>query len=128
MSTTKNEYDVTIVRVVDGDTVDVDIHLGFNIVLHNERVRLAGINAPECRTSDANEKVLGLAAKQRVEELLKSTNVTLVTTENNHGEDKRGKFGRVLGDFRLVDGRLLTHILLEEGHAVPYGNVKNSLK
>ena len=105
MSTkTKNEYDVDIVRVVDGDTVDVDIHLGFNVVLRNERVRIVGIDTPESRTSDPVEKVFGLAAKRRVHELLNTENIRLITTENSKGEDMRGKFGRVLGDFRVNNG------------------------
>ena len=121
MSTkTKNEYDVDIVRVVDGDTVDVDIHLGFNVVLRNERVRIVGIDTPESRTSDPVEKVFGLAAKNRVCELLSESQTKLVTTENTKGEDMRGKFGRVLGDFRVNNGKLLTETLVEEGHAVPY--------
>jgi micrococcal nuclease len=129
MSTTNNEYDVDIVRVVDGDTVDVDIHLGFNIVLRNERVRIVGIDTPASRTSDPVEKVFGLAAKRRVHELLLNTeNIRLITTENSKGEDMRGKFGRVLGDFRVNKGHILAETLVEEGHAVPYfGGSKDHL-
>ena len=125
---TKNEYDITIVKVVDGDTVDVDIDLGFNIVLRDERVRIIGIDTPESRTSDSIEKLFGLAAKKRVHELLKDGG-KLVTTENRKGEDMRGKFGRVLGDFRTPDGRMLTEILIEEGHCVPYfGGSKEEIR
>jgi micrococcal nuclease len=60
------EYRAKILRVVDGDTVDVDIDLGFGIVLANERVRIMGIDTPESRTSDKTEKVFGLAAKARL--------------------------------------------------------------
>lgn len=123
-----NEYDVNVIKVIDGDTVDVDIHLGFGIVLQNERVRIVGIDTPESRTSDPVEKVFGLAAKNRVCELLSNTNVRLVTTENSKGEDMRGKFGRVLGDFRVNNERLLTETLVEENHAVPYfGGPKDAL-
>lgn len=124
----QNEYDINLVKVIDGDTVDVDIDLGFNIVLRNERVRIFGIDTPESRTSDPVEKVFGLAAKQRLYELLQD-NTRLVTTENTRGEDMRGKFGRVLGDFRRVsDHRLVSEILVEEGHAVPYfGGSKEQL-
>lgn len=126
--TKKNEYDIKIVQVVDGDTVDVDIDLGFNIVLRDERVRIIGIDTPESRTSDGVEKLFGLAAKQRVYELLKDGG-KLITTENNKGEDMRGKFGRVLGDFRIHDGRLLTEVLIEEGHCVPYfGGSKDEIR
>ena len=125
---TKNEYDITIVKVVDGDTVDVDIDLGFNIVLRDERVRIIGIDTPESRTSDSIEKLFCLAAKKRVYELLKDGG-KLVTTENKKGENMIGKFGRVLGDFRTPDGRMLTEILIEEGHCVPYfGGSKEEIR
>ena len=113
-----NEYEVKILKVVDGDTVDVDINLGFGIVLTDERVRIMGIDTPESRTSDKVEKVFGLAAKARLKELLDEEAI-LITTEDKHGEDMKGKFGRVLGDFR-VGGKTVTQILIEEGHAVAY--------
>ena len=118
------EYRATIVKVVDGDTVDVDIDLGFGIVLSDERVRIAGIDTPESRTRDKEEKKFGLAAKARVKQLLGKTCV-LKTQINKNGEDMKGKFGRILGDFSVYDGatdrwRMLTEILVSEGHAVPY--------
>ena len=61
-----HEYKVNILKVVDGDTVDVDIDLGFDIWLRGERVRIMGIDTPESRTSDPVEKVFGLAAKSRL--------------------------------------------------------------
>lgn len=114
-----NEYDVTIVKIVDGDTVDVDIDLGFGITLRDERVRIMGIDTPESRTSDKVEKVFGLASKQRLTELL-NDNPVLITFDDKKGEDMKGKFGRVLGDFKTTDGRRVTDILIEEGHAVRY--------
>src|SRR6056300_186818 len=113
-----NEYEVKVLKVVDGDTVDVDINLGFGIVLTDERVRILGIDTPESRTSDKIEKVFGLAAKARLKELLDEEAI-LITHEDKNGEDMKGKFGRVLGDFR-VGGRTVTEILIEEGHAVAY--------
>ena len=118
------EYRATIVKVVDGDTVDVDIDLGFGIVLSDERVRIAGIDTPESRTRDKEEKKFGLAAKARVKQLLGKTCV-LKTQINKDGEDMKGKFGRILGDFSVYDSatdrwRMLTEILVSEGHAVPY--------
>jgi endonuclease YncB( thermonuclease family) len=77
-----------------------------------------GIDTPESRTSDKVEKVFGLAAKERLKELL-GKDAILITTENKHGEDMKGKFGRVLGDFKVNDKRV-TEILIEEGHAVKY--------
>jgi len=118
------EYRATIVKVVDGDTVDVDIDLGFGIVLSDERVRIAGIDTPESRTRDKEEKKFGLAAKARVKQLLGKTCV-LKTQINKDGEDMKGKFGRILGDFNIYDSatdswRMITEVLISEGHAVPY--------
>lgn len=113
-----NEYDVKVLKVVDGDTVDVDIDLGFGIVLTDERVRIMGIDTPESRTSDKVEKLFGLAAKNRLKELL-GEEAVLITHDDRNGEDMKGKFGRVLGDFR-VGGKTVTEILIEEGHAVAY--------
>ena len=118
------EYRATIVKIVDGDTVDVDIDLGFNVVLQDERVRIAGIDTPESRTRDLEEKKFGLAAKARVKQLLGKTCV-LQTQINKNGEDMKGKCGRILGDFKVYDSatdswKLLTSILISEGHAVPY--------
>ena len=114
-----NEYDVTVIKVVDGDTVDVDIDLGFGICLKDERVRIMGIDTPESRTSDDVEKLFGLAAKNRLYSLLEK-DAKLITTEDKNGEDMKGKFGRILGDFRAADGRLVTEIMIAEGHCVPY--------
>ena len=118
------EYRATIIKIIDGDTVDVDIDLGFNVVLKDERVRIAGIDTPESRTRDLEEKKFGLLAKARVKELLGKTCV-LKTQINKSGEDMKGKFGRILGDFNVYDNvtdswKLLTNILISEGHAVPY--------
>lgn len=114
-----NEYDVHVVKVVDGDTVDVDIDLGFGIMLKDERVRIMGIDTPESRTSDSVEKLFGLAAKNRLYSLLEK-DAKLITTEDKSGEDMKGKFGRILGDFKAADGRKVTEIMIEEGHCVPY--------
>ena len=114
-----NEYDVTVIKVVDGDTVDVDIDLGFGVTLKDERVRIMGIDTPESRTSDKVEDLFGEAAKARLKELMYS-GAKLITTEDKHGEDMKGKFGRILGDFRVPDGRKVTDIMIEEGHCVPY--------
>ena len=117
------EYKCKITRVVDGDTVDVDIDLGFGIVLTDERVRIMGIDTPESRTSDKVEKIFGLASKERLKELL-GKEAILKTQINKNGEDMKGKFGRILGDFYVerYEGtrEKLTDVLIEEGHAVAY--------
>ena len=124
----ENKYDVKLVKVVDGDTVDVDIDLGFGIWLHDERVRIMGIDTPESRTRDKVEDLFGEAAKARVKELFESAQLKLITNEDRKGEDMKGKFGRVLGDFDIeyknqdnsYSIRRLTSIMIEEGHAVAY--------
>jgi len=116
---TQNEYDVVLLKCVDGDTVDVDIDLGFGVWLKDERVRIMGIDTPESRTRDKVEDLFGEAAKARLKVLMKDGG-KLITTEDRKGEDMKGKFGRILGDFRIADGRKVTDILIEEGHAVAY--------
>ena len=113
------EYKAHITKIVDGDTVDVDIDLGFGIWMKDERVRIMGIDTPESRTSDKVEKVFGLASKERLKEILGKT-TTLKTFAAKDGEDMKGKFGRILGDFIAEDGRMVTVIMIEEGHAVKY--------
>ena len=123
-----NHYDVVLLKSVDGDTVDVDIDLGFGVWLRNERVRIMGIDTPESRTSNEVEKLFGKAAKERLKELLHDGAV-LVTTEEKSGEDMRGKFGRILGDFKIPDGRMVTDVLIEEGHCVAYfGGSKDEIQ
>ena len=119
----QNEYDVKVLKVVDGDTVDVDIDLGFGVTLTDERVRIMGIDTPESRTRDKVEDLFGEAAKARLAQLL-AHGGKLITTEDKKGEDMKGKFGRILGDFYVErwEGKKerVTDILVEEGHAVAY--------
>jgi len=118
------DYKCKVVKIVDGDTVDVDIDLGFGVWLKKERVRIMGIDTPESRTRDKVEKKFGLAAKARLKELL-GPNPVLRTQISKKGEDMKGKFGRILGDFDVYDAttdawRPVTKIMIEEHHAVPY--------
>ena len=94
-----HEYNCTIRRVVDGDTVDVDIDLGFDMWIHNERVRLFGIDTPESRTRDLEEKKAGLFAKDVVLHYLPEGSKQILRTH----KDKVGKYGRVLGEFVIYD-------------------------
>ena len=115
------EYRCKVIKVIDGDTVDVDIDLGFDIIIKGERVRIMGIDTPESRTRDKVEKKFGLARKARLKELIGGKSGPILKTQiNRKGEDMRGKFGRILGDFVTDNGRLVTDILVEEGHAVAY--------
>ena len=84
-------YKCEILRVVDGDTVDVDIDLGFGVWMRKERVRIHGIDTPESRTRDLEEKKYGLAAKEFVKSYLKAGFDATLQTE----KDKTGKFGRI---------------------------------
>ena len=99
------EYKARVVKVIDGDTVDVDIDLGFGIWIKDERVRIMGIDTPESRTRDKVEKKFGLAAKERLKQLLGKDTV-LKTQVNKNGEDMKGKFGRILGDFHTYDHKV----------------------
>ena len=114
------EYKCKIRKVVDGDTVDIDIDLGFGVWLNDERVRIIGIDTPESRTSDPIEKKFGLAAKERVQHLLGEGATLISKVKGDGNEEMRGKFGRILGDFRTSQGDLLTSKLMKEGHAVAY--------
>ena len=114
-------YKMSPLKVVDGDTIDAEIDLGFDIKV-KKRVRFMGINAPESRTKDLEEKAKGLAAKDRVKALLDGCdNIQL----KSHGV---GKFGRCLGEIMLdiVDGQekltlvSLNELLINEGHATEY--------
>ena len=109
------EYRCKIRRVVDGDTVDVDIDLGFGMWIHNERIRLYGVDTPESRTRDLEEKKYGLLAKSFVLKYLpEGSYQTLVTVK-----DKAGKFGRVLGKFK-IDLVFLNDLLVQTHNAVAY--------
>ena len=123
-------YKCEILRVIDGDTVDVDIDLGFGVWLRKERVRIHGIDTPESRTRDLEEKKYGLAAKEFVKGYLKAGSDQLLQTE----KDKTGKFGRILGKFLVYDAKTdsqihLGNIMIREHHAVPYsGQSKEEIK
>jgi len=106
-------YKVEVLKIVDGDTIDVRIDLGFN-VWHKCRVRLMGINAPESRTSDKAEKVRGLAAKEWLKDILESAQSDIEM--QSHGV---GKYGRVLGTL-FINNVDINAMMVKEGHAVEY--------
>ena len=112
------DYMVKVQRVVDGDTVDVSVDLGFDI-WHNARVRMMGIDTPESRTRNLEEKALGLASKARLKELLKGKKIRLECSKEG-----KGKFGRILADIVTIDKEgneiNINNRLIEEGHARPY--------
>jgi micrococcal nuclease len=112
------EYSVKkVLKVVDGDTIDVDIDLGFN-VSYTQRVRLAGIDTPESRTKDLKEKALGLEVKDYLSAKLKNAKVIVIKTEL---PDSTEKYGRILG-WIYVDGEKLSvnESMIKEGYAWTY--------
>ena len=116
------DYMVKVERVVDGDTIDVKIDLGFDIH-HSARVRMMGIDTPESRTRNLEEKAMGLASKARLKELLKGKKVKLECSKEG-----KGKFGRILADVITIDKEgneiNVNNRLCEEGHARPYSGGK----
>ena len=112
------EYRVRKVhKVVDGDTIDVDIDLGFNVSFY-QRVRLAGIDTPESRTTDKHEKELGLEVKKKLGELLANAKDVVIRTEK---PDSTEKYGRILG-WLFIDGaeQSVNHALIAGGYAWEY--------
>ena len=122
------EYRCKIVKIIDGDTVDVDIDLGFGVWMHKERVRLYGIDTPESRTRDLDEKKYGLIAKDMITKFMPiGSTQTLITQK-----DKSGKYGRILGKFKVNDGNydiILNDWMITNHHAVAYyGQSKDDIE
>lgn len=112
------EYNIKkVTKVVDGDTIDVDIDLGFNIS-YSQRVRLAGIDTPESRTKDAREKALGLEVKDKIKKAIESAKTVVIKTELPNSTEK---YGRILG-WVYLDGaaKSLNEQLIDEGYAWGY--------
>lgn len=132
------KYKVHVTRVVDGDTVDVDIDLGFGMIYKKQRVRMMGIDTPESRTRDLEEKFYGLQSKAFLKNLLtgskKYRDIYLVSHD-------KGKFGRILGEIFIADPYTLeeglmnnaagnvNQMMIDNHHAVPYlGQSKDDTK
>lgn len=116
------EYRCEIVRIIDGDTVVVNIDLGFGVWLKDESVRFLGIDAPPVRTRDDVEKAFGIVSKEYVERVLPVGSMQIIKTEK---PDSRGKFGRILGTFKVYDPMTdawgsLNDIMIREGYGVEY--------
>ena len=108
-------YNATVVKIIDGDTVDALIDVGFSIMT-KKRIRFRGINTPESRTRDKEEKIRGLAAKDRVVQLLSENDNKFIL--KSYGV---GKYGRCLGEL-FVDAHeeSINQVLINEGHATEY--------
>jgi micrococcal nuclease len=122
------EYHAKVTNVVDGDTIVVDIDLGFNVVLSNQSVRLLGVDTPESRTSDKIEKVFGLASKEYAKEFVENCKKQIIL--RTHKSDDSEKFGRLLGEIINPDSKeVLNNSLIDEGFAVKYlGENKDNVK
>jgi micrococcal nuclease len=103
------QYKCKINKVLDGDTVDIDLDLGFNIILVNQRVRMAGVDTPESRTANKEEKVRGLLSKKKLAEKLPVGSWQVIETQKSDNNDD--KFGRILG---------VNDWLIKNNYAVPY--------
>lgn len=118
-------YNATVVRVVDGDTVRLDIDLGFDIVLKNQSVRLFKVDTPESRTRDLKEKSAGLLAKDVVNNFAPVGSKVIVRT----CLDSKGKFGRLLGTIITEDNNNINSYLIQHNYAVEYtGQSKDNIQ
>ena len=111
-----------VTKVVDGDTIDVTLDMGFDI-LYQQRVRLFGIDTPESRTRDKEEKKYGLLSKYFLKDAL--SNGKKITIKTYKG-DETGKFGRILGDV-WIDGKSINQTMCDKGYAVAYYGQNKSL-
>ena len=117
-------YKVNVVKVVDGDTVDVDIDLGFGMSYKKQRVRMVGIDTPESRTRDLVEKKFGKASKKHLKGILEAGDIELVSHD-------KGKFGRILGDLFIGSSTFsVNQQMINDHHAVAYtgGNKEETEK
>ena len=104
-----------VTKVVDGDTIDVIMDMGFDI-MYKSRVRLFGIDTPESRTRNLDEKKRGLLAKKYLQEALKAGSKLSIKT---YKDNETGKFGRILGDV-FIDGKSINAQMVKDFMAVPY--------
>ena len=121
-------YKCTVTKIIDGDTIDVDIHLGFDVVLTKQRIRLMGIDTPESRTRNLEEKERGLLSKAYMENKCPVGSSIILKSLD------RGKFGRILGEIWEADVdsttvEPLNKRMITDGFAVEYyGGSKDDLE
>jgi len=119
------QYKARVNRVIDGDSVVLDIDLGFDMWMNNQHIRIYGIDTPESRTRDLDEKARGLMATDHVRLLLEIGDIVTINTHKDSG----GKFGRILARITNIDGMDIASALLEKNLAVPYyGQSKEEIK
>ena len=128
------EYNAKVTEVVDGDTIVIDIDLGFDVVFVNQKVRLLGVDTPESRTSDKIEKTFGLASKDYAKKFIESCKDKNVIIRTHISDDVdsngREKFGRLLGEIINPETKkVLNEELINNGYAVHYmGENKDKVK
>jgi len=105
-------YKAKVISVYDGDTITVDIDLGFNLWLHNEKLRLSGINAPEIRTKNKDEKKRGFMARDYLKSIIDQKQILIKTLR-----DKKGKYGRYIAEI-YYKGENINDKLVKNGYAV----------
>ncbi len=109
-------YSAELLKVIDGDTIEVDFDLGFGVWLRNQRIRLTGIDTPESRTSNKEEKVRGDLSKAKLKEILTVGKRIVITTSIDPNE----KYGRILGTITNEQGVNVNKWLIENNYAVVY--------
>jgi micrococcal nuclease len=119
------QYKAKVLKVLDGDTVDIDLDLGFNIVLASQRVRMAGIDTPESRTTNSEEKVRGQLSKKKLAEKLPVGSWVKIETQKSNSNDD--KFGRILAVFIMEDGTSLNQWMIDNNYAVLYNGENKEL-
>ena len=119
------EYKAKVLKVLDGDTVEIDLDLGFNIILANQKVRLNGIDTPESRTTNTEEKTRGLLSKKKLTEKLPVGSWQTIQTMKADSNDD--KFGRILGVFLMEDGKSLNQWMVDNNYAVAYAGENKEL-
>ena len=119
------QYKAKVLKVLDGDTVDIDLDLGFNIVLASQRVRMAGIDTPESRTANNEEKVRGQLSKKKLAEKLPVGSWVKIETQKSDSNDD--KFGRILAVFIMEDGTSLNQWMIDNNYAVLYNGENKEL-
>jgi micrococcal nuclease len=119
------EYRAKTVKIIDGDTVDIDIDLGFDVWVRNQRIRLYKVDTPEKRTRNKTEKKAGLLATEKVTNLIPVGSTIVIKTH----KDGKGKYGRILGELINEDGVNVNEYLIKNRYAVAYyGQSKDEIQ
>jgi micrococcal nuclease len=119
------QYKAEIIAVIDGDTIEVDFDLGFGVWLRKQRIRLEGIDTPESRTTDKEEKIRGILSKEKLKEVLLKDKYIYVQTKLDPNE----KFGRILAKISTPSGIEVNQWMISNYYAVAYqGENKEKVK